>query len=111
MQYVNSIPLNGTITVYTPSGAVDMYNKPTSWTKSEVDAAIFKKTQHSRDNFQREVKYNNVVYTKDIIDKDSLIYLGTTTETDPESIGAVEVQDFSPMEDVFQVVRGYKIWL
>ena len=110
MQYVNSIPLNSTITVFTPSGNPDMYNNYT-YTKSEISAAIFKKTQHSRDDYQREVKYSHVVYTKDIIDKDSLIYIGTTSETDPESVGAVEIQDFSPMEDVFQIVRGYKIWL
>ena len=111
MEYVNEIELNGKITVYTPSGAVDIYNKPTSWTKSEVNAAIFKKTAHSRDNYQRETKYKHVVYTKDSIDKNSLIYLGTTAEADPAQVLAQEIQEFSPMEDVDQDIIGYKIWL
>ena len=111
MQYVNSIPLNGIITVYTPSGSVDIYNKPTSYTKSEINAAIFKKTSHSRDTFQRDVAYKNVIYTKDIIDKDALIFIGTTTETDPQEVLSMEIQEFSPMEDVTQTVVGYKLWL
>ena len=110
MQYVNSIPLNSTITVYTPSGSPDIYGKFT-YTKSEVNAAVFKKTQHSRDNFQRETKYSHVIYTKDIVDKNSYIYLGTTAETDYKQVEAREIQEFSPMEDVFQSAIGYKIWV
>ena len=110
MQYVNSIALNGTITVYTRSGAGSI-DDPFTFSKSEVNAAIFKKTSHSRDNFQRDVKYKHVVFTKDIVSKDSLIYLGTTAETDPKEVLAQEIQEFSPMEDVTQTVIGYKLWL
>ena len=111
MKYVNETPLNGTITVYTPNGTVNVAGQATGFTKSEEEAAIFKKTKHQRDDEQRETTYSHVIYTADIVDKDALIYLGTTSETDPNEVGAREIKDFSPMEDVDQVIIGYKLWL
>ena len=110
MQYVNSIPLNGTITVYTPSGSADMGGEYT-YTKSTVSAAIFRKSKASRDDFQKDYKYSHVILTKDVIDKRALIYLGTTSETDPLEVASKEIYDFSPMEDVNQTIIGYKLWL
>lgn len=110
MQYVNTIPLNGTITVFTPSGAGSI-DDPLTYSKSTVSAAIFQKTGYTRDDFKRETKYKNVVLTKDAVDENALIYLGTTAETDPTEVEAKEIKDFSPMEDVFQSIEGYKIWL
>ena len=110
MQYVNSIALTGTITVFTPSGAGSI-DDPYTYSKSTVSAAIFKKTGYVRDDFKRETRYKNVVLTKDSVSEKALIYLGTTAETDPKEVEALEIKDFSPMETVNQSVIGYKIWL
>lgn len=111
MDIINSIPLNGTITAFTPTGAVDAFNKPASYTKTTHDSAIFRKTKLDRDNYKRDILYEFVVYVKDVVVKEALIFIGTTTATDPDTIAAKEIKDFSEMEDVFQNIVGYKIWL
>ena len=111
MQYINSIPLNSIVTVYTPDiGDFDIFGKK-GYTRAVYNAAIFRKTSHSTDNYMREKKYKNVVYVKSIISENALIYIGENTATDPATISAMEVKEFSPMENINQVVIGFKIWL
>ena len=110
MEYINSIPLNGKITVYTGTGEVDMFGK-SDYVRTVHNAAIFKKSKFSRTNYMREKLVTNVVFVKAVISENALIYLSETTAEDPATIETLEVQEFSPMEDVNQNVIGCKIWV
>ena len=111
MDYINTIPLNGTITAYTPTGLVDVYNKPTSYTKTEHNAAIFDARSETRDNYKKDTNYTTVIYVKDEVSDDALIFIGSTTETNPDSILTKEIQRYKKMKDVTQTIKGYKLWL
>jgi hypothetical protein len=109
MQTVNTIPLNSKITVYGNDGVLDKYGKPSSYTKTEINSAVFDVLEGSRENYMQEIKYSTVIYVKDVVLKTNLIYVGITTET--ETVNTREIRKISTMKDVFQRTEGYKIWL
>lgn len=111
MAKINTISLNDTITIFTQSGSFDMYGQPASWAKTESPAAIFNATSSSRDNYKPDTDYDDVIYSLYEADQNSLIYKGSTTETDPTSLTTYEVEKVLPMKKLNQTIVGWKIWL
>ena len=109
MEYINTIPLIDTITAFQDSGSYDEGGEPT-YTKTTASAKVFERNITKRDNDRREFEYGTALITKLEINSSDLIYIGTTTETDPKLIEALEVQKIHKMTS-FTGIVGYKIWL
>ena len=113
MEYINTIPLPDTITIFEPTGERDIYGKPTSYTITTSASRTLERNTAERDNFKKDFAYNWIIYCKNSVSIEGMVYIGTTAETDPnsDSIKTYEVKRQRPMRDVFGNVAGYKIWL